>query len=50
MGLRKDLHPEKRGKGKHYLPHASYTLSKEEKKSFIDCLSSIKVPSGILPM
>ncbi|XP_066335752.1 uncharacterized protein [Miscanthus floridulus] len=32
--------------GRHYLSPASYTLSKEERDSMFECLSSIKVPSG----
>jgi hypothetical protein len=35
-----------RENGWHYLSPASYTLSKEEKESMFECLSSIKVPSG----
>jgi hypothetical protein len=35
-----------RENGRHYLSPASYTLSKEEKESMFECLSSIKVPSG----
>jgi hypothetical protein len=30
----------------HFKGHASYALTKEEKKIFFECLSSIKVPSG----
>ena len=40
------LHPEKRGKGEHYLGPASYTLSKKEKETMFECLNSIKVPSS----
>jgi hypothetical protein len=40
-----DLHPEKRDNGQHYLRPASYTLSKEEKKSMFDCLNTMKIPS-----
>ena len=40
-----NLHPEKVDDGCHYLSPASYTLSKEEKESMFECLSSIKVPS-----
>ena len=40
------LYPEKRNKGRHYLGHECYTLSKKEKQSMFDCLNSIKVPSG----
>ena len=46
MEERDALHPEKRDNGQHYLCPASYTLSKEEKESMFECLSSIKVPSG----
>jgi Transposase family tnp2/Domain of unknown function (DUF4218)/Domain of unknown function (DUF4216) len=46
MKQREALHPEKREKGQHYLGPASYTLSKKEKDSMFECLSSIKVPSG----
>jgi hypothetical protein len=46
MEERDGLHPEMRENGRHYLSPASYTLSKEEKESFFECLSSIKVPSG----
>jgi hypothetical protein len=43
---RDNLHPEKTDDGRYYLSPASYTLSKEEKESMFECLSSIKVPSG----
>ena len=46
MEDRDALHPEKRNNGRHYLSPASYTLSKEEKESMFECLSSVKVPSG----
>lgn len=46
MKERDNLHPEKTEDGRHYLKPASYTLSKEEKESMFECLSSIKVPSG----
>ena len=46
MKEREDLRPEKRENGQHNLRPASYTLSKEEKKSMFDCLNSMKVPSG----
>ena len=46
MKQRAALHPEKRDKGHHYLGHACYTLSKEEKPNMFDCLNSIKVPPG----
>ena len=46
MEDRDALHPEKRDNGRHYLSPTSYTLSKEEKESIFECLSSIKVPSG----
>ncbi|XP_021836211.1 uncharacterized protein [Spinacia oleracea] len=31
---------------KSFLPHAGYTLSKEEKRIFCECLHGIKVPTG----
>nr|AAX92775.1 transposon protein, putative, CACTA, En/Spm sub-class [Oryza sativa Japonica Group]ABA93319.1 transposon protein, putative, CACTA, En/Spm sub-class [Oryza sativa Japonica Group] len=37
-----DLHPESKEKGSHYLSPASYTLSKAEKESMVECLESIK--------
>ena len=40
------MHPEMVDDGRQYLSPASYTLSKEEKESMFECLSSIKVPSG----
>jgi len=43
---RDNLHLEKTDDGRHYLSPAIYTLSKEEKESMFECLSSIKVPSG----
>ena len=46
MEERDALHPQQRDNGRQYLSPASYTLSKEEKETMFDCLSSIKVPSG----
>ena len=46
MEERDALHPQQRDNGRQYLSLASYTLSKEEKETMFDCLSSIKVPSG----
>ena len=40
-------HLEKRDKERQCLSHASYTLSKEEKKVCVECLSGIKVPSRL---
>jgi hypothetical protein len=45
LGIRQELAPKSDGK-RTYLPPACYTLSKMEKKSFCECLSSIKVPHG----
>jgi len=45
MKERDNLHPENIDDRRHYLSPASYTLSKEEKESMFECLSSIKVPS-----
>ena len=46
MEKRDALHPQQRDNGRQYLSLASNTLSKEEKETMFDCLSSIKVPSG----
>jgi hypothetical protein len=46
MKERDNLHPEKTVDECHYLRPASYTLSNEEKETILECLSSIKVPSG----
>ena len=42
MGIREELAPQPRG-NKTYLPPACHTLSKEEKKSFCECLHGVKV-------
>ncbi|KAL8155016.1 hypothetical protein AgCh_000404 [Apium graveolens] len=44
MGIRVELAPQQSGK-RAYLPPACYTLSRKEKISFCECLSSVKVPS-----
>ena len=46
MEERDALNPQQRDNGRDYLSPASYTLSKEEKESMFECLSSIKVQSG----
>jgi hypothetical protein len=40
MKRRDDMHPE------DFQGPVSYTLTKEEKEIFFECLSSINVPSG----
>ena len=45
MGIRQQLAPRPDGK-QTYLPPACYTLSKNERKSFCECLHNIKVPQG----
>ena len=45
MEERDAIHPQQRDNGREYLSPAGYTLSKEEKESIFDRLSSIKVPS-----
>jgi len=40
------LYPEKWDNLRQYFSLASYTLSKEDKVSMLECLSSIKAPSG----
>ena len=44
MGIREELHPRPHGK-RTYCPPASHTLSKDEKRSFCECLHGTKVPS-----
>ena len=45
--MRPNLWPEyDNDKSRAYLPRACYTLSKQEKQKFFDCLYGIKVPSG----
>ena len=46
MKERGALHPQQQDNGRQYLSPSSYTLSKEEKETMFDCLSSIKVPYG----
>ncbi|XP_028201789.1 uncharacterized protein LOC114385965 [Glycine soja] len=45
MGIRQQLHPVSKGV-RTYLPPASHTMSKTEKKSFCHCLKNVKVPQG----
>lgn len=45
MGIRKDLHPKKRGK-RFYLSAAPHTLSKKEKETFCWRLANLKLPDG----
>ncbi|WOG83043.1 hypothetical protein DCAR_0102217 [Daucus carota subsp. sativus] len=45
MGVRAELAPQQKGK-RTYLPPACFTLSRKEKISFCECLSTVKVPSG----
>jgi len=45
MGIRKDLHPKKRGKH-FYLRAAPHTLSKIEKKTCCWRLANVKLPDG----
>ena len=46
MGIRPELAPQVRYGGRIFLPAACYTLRKEEKLSLLECLKSIKVPTG----
>ena len=41
MEERDAIHLQQRDNGREYLSPASYTLSKEEKETMFDCLSSI---------
>jgi len=45
MNIRGELELIEMGK-RTYLPPASYTTSKDEKKSFCQCLKGVKVPQG----
>ena len=47
MKEQENMHPEMVDDGRQYLSFASYTLSKEEKKSMFECVNNIKVPSGL---
>src|SRR5438105_11366750 len=46
MKLMNELHPIVLDKGRHKLPTAAYTLSKEEQTKICETLSSIKVPTN----
>ena len=50
MEERDALHPQQRDNGREYLSPASYTLSKKEKESMFDCLSSIKFHMDTRPI
>ncbi|XP_063949039.1 uncharacterized protein LOC108203290 [Daucus carota subsp. sativus] len=45
MGIRAELAPQQSGK-RTYLPPACFTLSRKEKISLCECLSTVKVSSG----
>ena len=45
MNIRGELAPIKMGK-RTYLPPTCYTISKDEKISFCQCLKGVKVPQG----
>ena len=45
MNIRDELTPIEMGK-RTYLPPACYTMSKDEKNSFCQCLKGVKVPQG----
>jgi hypothetical protein len=46
LGIREELHPQKRPNGKVYLPPASYNLTNEEKRAICKRLRGIRVPTG----
>ncbi|KAK9289285.1 hypothetical protein L1049_017761 [Liquidambar formosana] len=46
MGIRNELHPQKRGKNQNYLPPAPHMLSKTEKQIFCKRLADLKLPDG----
>jgi hypothetical protein len=45
LGIREELHPQKRLNGKVYLSLASYTLINEKKRAICKCLRRIRVPT-----
>ena len=46
MGIRHDLHLIERHNGKVYSPPACYTMSNNEKTTFLQVLKDLKVPDG----
>lgn len=46
MGIRKELHLQKKGNGKSEKPPASYVLSPKERQNFCQFLNSVKYPDG----
>lgn len=46
MKLRKALSPKPRDFGKVYLPHACFTMDKNDKDTFLNVLKCIKVLDG----
>ena len=46
MGIRRELHPQKTGSNKSYLPPACFTMTPREKDSFLRVLQDIRVPDG----
>jgi hypothetical protein len=46
MRIRSELAPVEKDRSRIFLSPACYTLSKEKKLSLLECLKSIKVPTG----
>jgi hypothetical protein len=46
MGLEHTLHPYTANNGKIYMPAAYYTMSKEDKSSFLKVLRDVRVLDG----
>ncbi|XP_020106666.1 uncharacterized protein LOC109722900 [Ananas comosus] len=46
MGIRHDLHPEVMPNNKVHIPPAYYTMSAQEKVTFLTVLKNLKVPDG----
>ncbi|CAN1782145.1 hypothetical protein LINPERHAP1_LOCUS15680 [Linum perenne] len=46
MGIRKELHLVRREDGRYEMPHACYTMTKEERKLFCQFLKEVKFPDG----
>jgi hypothetical protein len=46
MNIKKELHLTKQSDGSYLMPHACYTLSKDEKKKLCEFLRSVRFPDG----
>ncbi|CAN1181773.1 hypothetical protein LINPERHAP2_LOCUS35603 [Linum perenne] len=46
LKIRKELHLVRRNDGKYEMPHACYTMTKEERRNFCQFLKEVKFPDG----